>query len=175
MTGRTHTWGIIAAVMIAATPCTQAAKVGGYVAYLDGNDWGDGTGAGVMVRFGSLDSVLSMDVRGSYVSFDHLSMIPLEVALRLRIPAGPLGAFAGVGAGYYYLNPDNGPSDDNVGAFPFVGLDVGLGNQTVLFGEVRWLYLETDIDSAIDAAKNIGSGDSDVNGLGLNVGLMFRF
>lgn len=175
MKKRTQPWGIIAAVLLAAATCTQAAKIGGYAAYLDGNDLGDGAGAGVMVRFGMFDDVLSLDARGSYLSFDHLSMIPLEVALRLRAPIGPLGAFAGVGAGYYYLDPDKGPSDDNIGAFPFVGLDFGLGDRAVLFGEVRWLYLETDIDTATDAAKNIGSGDADVDGLGVNIGFMFKF
>ncbi len=167
----TQRWGMIAGLLVAATTCTQAAELGGFATYLDGDNLGgDGSGAGALLRFGGSRSPLSLDVRCSYVSFDKLSMIPLEVALRLRVPVGPLGAFAGLGGGYYYLDPDTGAADDNVGAFPFVGLDVGLGERAVLFGEVRWLYLETDIDSAVNNAEDIS-----VDGLGVNLGLMLTF
>ena len=51
-----------------------------------------------------------------------------------------------------------------------MGLDVGLGERAVLFVEVRWLYLETDIDSAVNNAEDIS-----VDGLGVNLGLMLTF
>lgn len=168
-------WMGMAAALLLAVPAVQAASLGGYASYLDSDELGSAWGGGGLLRFGG--EVFGLDIRGSYVSFDDPSfkIIPLELALMLRLPVGPLGAYAGAGAGYYYIDPDRGSADDNVGAFPFLGLDAPLGESIRLFGEVRWLYLETDIDAAIKSAENIGSQNVDVSGLGLNVGLLFKF
>lgn len=167
--------GSIAVVMLVATPAVQASGVGAYASYLDSDELGSAWGGGGLLRFGG--ETLGLDLRGSYISFDspEFSIIPMEAALFLRLPVGPLGAYGGAGAGYYYIDPKHGSADDNVGAFPFLGLDLPLGAQMQLFGEVRWLYLETDVDAAIKAAENIGKQSVDITGLGVNIGLMLKF
>jgi hypothetical protein len=42
-----------------------------------------------------------------------------------------------------------------------------------VFGEARWLFLKTDVDSALDELADLD--EADVDGLGVNVGLLFRF
>jgi hypothetical protein len=42
-----------------------------------------------------------------------------------------------------------------------------------VFGEARWLFLSSDIDGAVDELENID--DADLDGLGVNVGLVYRF
>ena len=45
--------------------------------------------------------------------------------------------------------------------------------RVAVFGEARWLFLETDVDSALDELENLD--EADIDGLGINVGLLFRF
>ena len=165
----------IASMSMAGCSAGSMAAVGFFGSYLDSDDLGDGYGAGAKLEVKPTD-VLSVDGRASWVYFEdfEIHMIPLEAALRLNLPL--LGEriipYVGAGGGYYFFEADDVDLDDDVGYFPLVGLEVGF-RRVAIFGEARWLFLETDVDSALDELADLD--EADVDGLGVNVGLLFRF
>jgi hypothetical protein len=160
-----------------AAPEARAMRLGGYAAYLDGDDLGSGAGAGAVLRFDFLGEAVGLDIRGSYLRFDDIKtdLIPLETAVTARLPIGRLGAYAGLGVGYYLFDMDDGSADDSVGVFPLVGADFQLSDKLSLFGEARWLFLDTDVDAAVKAAEDLTEDSLDLDGLGVNLGLSWRF
>ena len=79
--------------------------------------------------------------------------------------AGSMGAVGLFGS---YLDSDD--LGDGYGGG--VKLEVGL-RRVAIFAEARWLFLEADVDSALDELQDID--EADVDGFGINVGLLFRF
>jgi len=158
--------------------------IGPFGTYYDSDDADEAWGGGIMGRFGIVNW-LAVDARASYLRFDEndLEMIPLEAALTFRLPLmdHKLVPYAGAGVGYYLFNEDFDEDtdfddvDDGVGFFPLVGVEIRFGsrNQWAIFGEARWLFLSSDIDGAVDELENID--DADLDGLGVNVGLVYRF
>jgi hypothetical protein len=153
--------------------------VGGFGSYFDADEGGDAYGGGAMLRLGIFDW-LAVDGRASYLdlSDSDISIVPLEAAASLRLPLldKTLVPYAGVGVGYYlYDDSDVVEVEDGVGFFPMVGLEFRFGEdkQWAIFGEARWLFLQTDIDAAEDELEDLD--DEDIDGLGVNVGLIYRF
>jgi hypothetical protein len=139
-------------------------EFGVFGTYLEGGDLGAGYGGGAKLEANPIDLV-SIDGRASWVSFDDGGdVIPLEVAGLINLPL--LGErfvpYVGAGVGYYIF--DESLIDDEWGYFPVVGLEVGL-QKFSLMAEARWLFLEPDA----------GSSDVDGDGVGANVGLIWRF
>ncbi len=167
---------LLALAVVFLNGCTAGslAELGAFGSYLDSDDLGPGYGGGAKLEVKPTDW-LSVDGRASLLFFDDfdISMIPLEAALRLNIPmlGERIVPYAGVGAGYYLFEADNVDLDNNVGYFPLVGLEVGL-RRVALFAEARWLVLETDTDAALEDLSDL---HADVDGLGINAGLLFRF
>jgi outer membrane protein W len=123
---------------------------------------------------------LAVDGRASYLDLSDadISIVPLEAAASLRLPllGKTLVPYGGVGVGYYlYDDSDLVEVDDGVGFFPVIGLEFRFGKekQWALFGEARWLFLSTDIESAEDELSDLD--DEDIDGLGVNLGLIYRF
>ncbi len=168
---------LLAILSTALSGCTAGpvAALGVFGSYLDADDLGDGYGAGAKLELKPTD-VISVDGRASWVYFDdfEIHMIPLEAAVRLNIPlmGSRIIPYVGAGGGYYIFEADDVDLDDDVGYFPLVGMEVGL-RRVGLFAEARWLFLEADVDSALDELEDID--DADVDGFGVNVGLVFRF
>ncbi len=142
---------------------------------MDSDDLGDGSGAGVKLGISPMD-FLVLEGRASWIEFDDfdIDMIPLEVAGRLNFSllGNWIVPYVGAGAGYYLFEADDADLDDSVGFFPMVGLEVGLHN-IAFFVEARWLFLETDVDSARAELDDIG--EADVDGLCINIGALVRF
>ncbi len=113
----------------------------------------EGTGAGLRLKktflgFGAIEG------RGGYVRFDDIKtdMIPLDISLNVRLPF-MISPYAGVGAGYYFLDAEAGNLDDSSGLFAQVGIEATL----VWFGalaEVRYYDLEENYFDG--ASYNIG-------------------
>ena len=168
--------GLLALAAVCLNGCTAGTLVelGTFGSYLNSDDLGIGYGAGAKLEVKPTDW-LSVDGRASWIFFDDadISMIPLEVALRLNVPilGERIRPYAGVGGGYYYFEAGDVELDSNVGYFPLVGLEVGL-RRVAVFAEARWLFLETDRDAALE---ELGGLEADVDGLGINAGLLFRF
>lgn len=165
----------VASLFMAGCHAGSLVAAGLFGTHLDSDDLGGGYGGGVKLEVKPTD-VLSVDGRASWIYFDDfkIHMIPLEADLRLNLPL--LGErilpYAGVGGGYYMFEADDVDLDNDVGYFPLVGLEVGF-QRVAIFGEARWLFLKTDVDSALDELKNLN--EADIDGLGVNVGLLFRF
>lgn len=170
------------AVGMAGAPSASAVDfgLGGFGSYYDAEDAGDAWGGGVMLRLGIVDW-FAVDARASYLDFSDsdFRMVPLEAAATLRLPLfeNRLIPYAGGGVGYYIYDVKSSTVDiDNgVGFFPLVGLEARFGsrNQWSLFGEARWLFLSSDIDEAGDELTS--PRKDDIDGIAVNVGVMYRF
>jgi hypothetical protein len=167
----------VLAIGLTGCQCAKAEAVGldigAFGSYLDSDDMGEAYGAGAKLKL-NLTELFAIDVRGSYLEFDdtNVEMIPVEGALLLQLPLGDsLTLYGGGGVGYYFFDSDVAELDDAVGYFPVAGLEISFGD-IKLFGEVRWLFLNTDVDTAGDELEGLVDGDeADVDGLGVNVGL----
>jgi outer membrane protein W len=119
---------------------------------------------------------VSVDARASWVNFSDtdVDMIPLELAglVNFSMLGERIVPYVGAGVGYYLFEGDGADLDNEVGFFPVAGLEIGL-QRLSLFAEARWLFLETDVDSAKAELRNLI--EADVDGLGINLGLLFRF
>ena len=150
-------------------------ELGVFGSYLDADDLGDGYGGGAKLELQAFDW-MSIDARGSYITFDDpdVDMYPLELAAYINIPLADeqIVPYAGVGAGYYIFDATGFDMDDEIGFFPVVGLEIGAWNLSFLI-EARWLFLEADVDDAIDELGNLD--EAELDGLGINAGLLFRF
>ncbi len=176
-----HWYGVVGALAVVVGLGTAghvkaeaiSMDIGVFGSYLDSSDLDDEAfGAGGKLKL-ELAEFFAIDVRGSYLEYDNtgISVVPVEAAALLQIPLGALNLYGGVGAGYYFFDADRAELDDNFGFFPLAGLEVALGD-IKLFGEVRWLMLSTDVDSAGDELEGIVDGDeADVDGIGVNIGL----
>jgi hypothetical protein len=165
----------VASMSMAGCSAGSAAALGLFGSYLDSDDLGTGYGGGAKLELKPTD-VLSVEGRAGWIYFEdfEISMVPLEAALRLNLPllGERIVPYVGAGGGYYFFEADDVDLDDDVGYFPLAGLEVGF-RRVAVFGEARWLFLKTDVDSALDELADLD--EADVDGLGVNVGLLFRF
>jgi hypothetical protein len=149
--------------------------LGAYGSSLKSKDLGQGYGGGAKLGLRPVDW-LSVDGRASYIRFADTSvnMVPLEAAGLLKFPM--LGEhfvpYVGAGAGYYLFQATDADLENKVGFFPLAGLEIGLWRVSLL-AEARWLFLQTDVKSAQNELRNLR--EADVDGLGINVGVLFRF
>ncbi len=168
---------LLAAAAAALVGCShgRGAEVGIFGTGLDSKDLGEGFGGGVKVELNPLDRV-SMDARVGYVNFDdtEVELIPLEVAGLVNFPmlGERIVPYAGGGVGFYHFDGNGAELDDNVGFFPLVGLEVGLQRISIL-AEARWLFLQTDVDAS--KAELTGITEANIDGLGINIGALYRF
>ena len=168
---------VLAMLSVVVAGCSHGSGIefGAFGSSLDSDDLGDGYGGGVKLELNPIDLV-SVDGRASWMRFSDtdVEMVPLEAAGFVNLPL--LGErfvpYAGAGVGYYFFDTDDADIDDQVGFFPLVGLEIGLQRISVLV-EARWLFLETDVDNARDDLANVT--EADVDGFGVNMGLLFRF
>ena len=167
---------LVVVVMLTFTSGVWAARgsgieLGVFGSYLDADDLGDGYGVGAKLELQAVDW-MSVDARASYVNFSNpeVDMYPLELAALLNIPLADeqIVPYAGVGVGYYILDASGFDMDDEVGFFPVVGLEIGAWNLSFMI-EARWLFLEPDVDGV----SNVD--EAELDGLGINAGLLFRF
>ncbi|VGO11528.1 hypothetical protein PDESU_00072 [Pontiella desulfatans] len=140
------------ALLLATATCFMAGNalaIGktGYTAY--GTYWnGDDSGYGFGLKYTrSLIDIVFADARVSYISYDSNridTLIPTEVSINIGLP-GVVTPYAGVGAGYYFI--DSPIYDDSAGYFAQVGVEVSISKIGVL-AELRYHDLEGgDLDS----------------------------
>lgn len=166
-----------AALAVAGAGCSTGSglECGVFGSYLDSDDLGKGYGGGAKVEINPID-IVSIDARASYIRFDDTSvnMFPLEAAALLNFPIlfEHIVPYIGAGVGYYIFDASGADLDDEVGFFPLAGLEIGLQKLSLMI-EARWLFLEADVDSARSELEHITKAD--VDGLGVNAGLIYRF
>ena len=165
----------------ATQPKAQAMdiSVAGFGSYVDLDSAGESVGGGALVRFGLLDW-LAVDARASYFDLSDvdLALVPLEAAALFRLPLleNTLVPYAGLGIGYYmFTDSDLVEVGNNVGFFPVAGLEFHFGaeKQWAVFGEARWLFIYSDVDSATGSLSNLNSDD--LSGIGINLGISLKF
>lgn len=166
---------VVLAVTIGGCSHGRGVEMGVFGTGLDSQDLGEGFGGGVKLELNPLDRV-SIDARASYINFDDtdVEVIPLEAAGLLNFPmlGERIVPYAGAGVGYYHFDGNGAEIDDNVGFFPLVGVEVGLQRISVM-AEARWLFLQTDVDSAKAELANVTKAN--IDGVGINVGVIYRF
>ncbi|WP_372805853.1 hypothetical protein [Pontiella sp.] len=131
----------IVSLLLATAACLLAANaqaIGktGFTAY--GTYWnGDDSGYGYGVKATkSLLDILFADARIGYLNFNDsdTEVIPLEASINVGLP-GVITPYAGVGAGYYFID---GPMGNNAaGYFGQIGVEISIAMFGVL-AEVRY-------------------------------------
>lgn len=170
-------WMVLAALAVAIGGCShgRGIEVGAFGTGLDSKDFGDGFGGGVKVELNPLDRI-SVDARAGYIYFDdaNIQMVPLEAAGLLNFPmlGERIVPYIGAGVGFYHFDSSNAKIDNTVGFFPLAGLEIGLQRLSLL-AEARWLFLQTDVDSAKEELANITKAN--IDGVGVNLGVLYRF
>ncbi len=173
-------WIVVSSLVIVSTVIAGPARgagleLGAFGSYLDSDDLGAGYGGGVKLELSPI-SLLSLDGRVSWIQFDDVDvdMVPVELAARLNLPlfGERIEPYVGAGVGYYHFEADGVDLDDNVGFFPLAGLEFGL-RHIAFFAEARWLFLQTDVSNAVEELENVN--EADIDGLGVNIGLLVRF
>jgi hypothetical protein len=191
------------AVLVACAASATAADNGWGVgaAYWDTKDADSAFGASTKFSF-ELVPGAQLDLRGSYfndlgkdeggVDAD-LKVIPLEVGFALSYPAGRVvDLTAGAGIGYYFMDGSVSSSDDRtvqpanpedeVGFYAAAGLEWTLRKSGASFGETEaGLYAEVmyRVVSAdnikVESGETIRLSDADLDGVGLNLGIMIKW
>jgi hypothetical protein len=168
---------LMVVLAVAAGGCITGSglEAGVYGSSRDLDDLGDGYGGGGKLELNIFD-VVSVDGRAGWIRFDdtEIDMVPLEIAALVNAPVlfESIVPYVGGGVGYYMFEGDGGDLDDNEGWFATAGLEAGLPNISI-FGEVRWQYLEADVTDGEGSLAGVGTADLD--GPGINVGLLIRF
>jgi len=175
MNGKGFIGLVLVALVLGGCSHGSGVEFGMFGSSLDSDDLGAGYGGGAKLELNPIDAI-SVDARASWIHFDDtdIDMIPLEAAGLLNFPLlwEHIVPYIGAGVGYYLFDGDGADLDDQVGFFPLAGLEIGLHSVSIL-AEARWLFLETDADNAKNELRNIT--EADVDGFGVNLGLLVRF
>jgi len=165
----------------ATQPKAQAMdiSVAGFGSYVDLDTAGESVGGGALVRFELLDW-LAVDARASYFDLSDvdLALVPFEAAALFRLPLleNTLVPYAGLGIGYYmFTDSDLVEVGNSVGFFPVIGLEFHFGSEKrwAVFGEARWLFISSDVETAVGSLDDLDSDD--ISGVGVNLGVSFKF
>lgn len=143
-----------------------------YASYWDTSDADSAGGAGIKVLAEMVPGV-QLELRGTY--FEDLErdgldveVLPVEAGLALEVPlADDVGLLAGGGLGYYLMDGDGDP-DNEIGFYLASGLEWTIRSNAALFGELMYRVVSAD-DVGPDGE------DADLDGLGINVGLLIKW
>ncbi len=164
---------VVSALVVGGCSHGSGIEAAVYGTRLNSDDLGNGYGGGAKVEINPID-MISVDGRAGVVRFDDsgINMFPLEAAALLNFPLmfEHVVPYVGAGAGYYLF--DSSDLDDEVGFFPLAGLEIGFQTLSVM-AEARWLFLEADADSAKEELRDLR--EADLDGFGVNLGVLFRF
>ena len=123
-----------------------------YATYWDAET--EGYGGGVKLRKSFL-AFLSADIRGGYLDFSDAdtTIIPVEATAIVQIPF-MLEPYAGVGAGYYFVDTEGAaPDDDVAGYYGLIGIQFSLFKLGAL-AELR--YNDTEESYFEGMSANLG-------------------
>jgi hypothetical protein len=168
-------------VIVAGTAAAEglSQQAGPFATYQNTQDMEDGYGVGVKYLKMFQDVVpkldCGVDVRASWLAYDgddndfraDLDIIPLEVfaLVRYEVLAGTR-SYVGVGLGYYVFDSDYIDIDDDIGFSAMVGCDKRIVDTLSVFAEVRYLWLEPDVNT---------EADIDLEGVGANIGIALNW
>lgn len=170
------------ALALAAGPA-MASDFAVFGSYWSTDDAEEAIGGGAKLRFGIVE------LRGTYfsdVTADtsperndfEVQVIPLEAGLAFNFAENErFSPYVGGGAGYYMIDTNIGEVDDEVGWYGVVGTNIGTPGGLSFMAEAIYRNMEatvTDEDDITDPDID-DEVDFDLSGIGVNVGLVWRF
>ena len=127
----------------------------------------DGFGLGLRSKT-QIIPLVAIDTRVSWIKFSDadLQVFPIEATGILSLGM----AYAGIGAGYYIFDADQGDLDNNFGWYLVGGIELGLSKFGV-FGEIKWTQLSADYKDVDPNLQDVPTS-LEADGIGFNVGVM---
>lgn len=172
----------VLSVLVLGAAAASANSIGLYGSYWDTDDADDGFGGGAKIQVEVVPSIY-IEARGGYFpefggddDVGSVDIIPIEVAALVKLPAGMLALYGGVGGGYYMFEVDSDIDidvDDELGYFVLGGVEIPLTGNLAIFGEAKYTWLEATV-SASDDTITIEE-DSSLDGLGGNAGILLKW
>jgi hypothetical protein len=172
-------------VVMAALSAARANGLGAYGSFWQAKDADNAAfGVGAKMRL-SILPIASLEGRVNYFpDFKYSEYLDVnvknaEIAATLDLPVGIMKIYAGGGGGYYWFEGTgkDGASDPNIdnkfGIFALAGITVNIFPGFALFGEGRYTWVDADIQSTWEHAKEQDEGKLD--GPGVNLGLMLTW
>ncbi len=145
---------VLAALVGLAAPNAHAVGIYGIWWMPDDVD-DDGYGIGIKDKK-NFTSLVSMDVRVSYIFNDEADIFPIEATGLVKL--GML--YGGLGVGYYIFTGDNN-LNSAIGWYFLGGIEIAPGPIS-FFGEVKWQSLDPEID---------GNGSVNLDALVIHAGV----
>lgn len=171
-----------AAFALAAGPAA-ASDFAVFGSYWDTKDAEEALGVGAKVRFGIVElrgtyfSDVTADTEPESRDFE-ISAIPLEAGLAFKFAENErFSPYIGGGAGYYMLDTSRGEIDDEVGYYAVLGADIGSPDGLSFVAEAIYRSMEATVTDEEDPTDPdiVDDVAFDLDGLGVNVGLVWRF
>ena len=167
--------GLLAAVPASATDFT----VGG--AYWDTKDADQALGVYGKLGFGLFElrgtyfSDVTADTNPEHRDFE-VSAIPLEAGLKWDFARDErVNPYVGGGAGYYLLDTNRGDVNDEVGWYAVAGLDFPTRAGFGINVEGIYRGMEATVDNLGDSTHIRDRVDLNLDGFGLNAGIVWKF
>jgi hypothetical protein len=142
---------------------------------------------GVELRASYYEELASEPLDGVFdedpVFEDGLRATPLEGGLRVNLRDSDVNVrpYLAGGAGYYFLDSDFGDVDDEYGWYGAVGSSFGNGTGAEFFAEANYRGVKGTVEvdpeefDDLDDVEFDGGADIDLSGVGVNVGLNWRW
>jgi opacity protein-like surface antigen len=170
-------WMVLAAVVLCPFGQVRGESVSAYLGYQYGDDAEHGVGPGISYSI-PLEYNLRVDARLAWYEFLDLDLqmfpVGLVGAMEFELDSGTT-LYGGLGVGYYILNADRGDADNEVGFQILGGAQWDLATAPWSgFAELRWLFLESDVDNTFRTIEGTGS-TLDLGGIGINLGITYTF
>ncbi len=175
-------------VVVAMTAQTALAGfgIGVFGSYWDPKDPDESfLGGGAKAQFG-LNPNLKIELRASWLTFEEddggfslrLNTLPLEVgAVFSLMPGETFNPYVGGGIGYYMFGAEvkaGGESetltaDNEFGFYGILGAEFQLSDTISIFGEAKYTAV------TLKEVEGFGKVDAKLDGIGANLGLLFRW
>lgn len=158
----------------------QAGGLGVFGSYWDPDEGDDTWGVGARWR-GGIDTFY-FGLRGTYyddvedvLPVVDFEVIPVDASVGVQTDVNDeVQLYAGAGVTYYFLDADNADLDDEVGWFLEAGAELRVGPRMAIFGEVLWRSVEGTVEGDDLGEIDTNKVDIDLDGITVNVGLVFR-
>lgn len=152
----------VVVLLVAIAPSAHSG-VDPFVQYWNTSDFGSGWGIGVKGHR-AIVPMVGIDTRLQWVQFNDGNMFPIEAAVMFRPPV----VYGGLGVGYYIFDHDRYKMDNSFGWFIVAGGRFVPFGIVGVFGELRWTFLDTEIE--IDGQKF----SRDIDGIGVAAGIVIN-